>query len=139
MGVHVAGTQHGHTYYLGPLEGTRASVLIALRSRAPAAQVEFWQLQHAIWQIEGGLSYNEMSADTQELINRFIPEYKTKLRDNFVKSTQKICAQLSGTILRPFCNDMNVLTARYQQIQQALQSYANNYNALMPWLNRSSI
>jgi hypothetical protein len=130
MGVHVAGTQHGHTYYLGPLEGTRAPALIAIRSRAPAAYVEFWPLQHAIWQIEAGLSYNDMSADSRELIDRLIPEYKNQLRDNLVKTIQKTCGGVRGKIFGSLCNEMNALNARYQQAQQTLQRYGNNYDAL---------
>lgn len=130
MGVHVAGTQHGHTYYLGPLEGTRAPALVALRSRAPAANVDFWPLQHTIWQIEGGLSYNDMSADSQQLIDRLIPEYKGQLRDNFVKSMQKSCGGILGRFAGSLCNEANALNERYQQVQQTLQRYANNYEAL---------
>ncbi len=130
MGVHVAGTQHGHTYYLGPLEGTRATALIALRSRAPAAHVEFWPLQHTIWQIESGLSYTDMSAESQELIDRLIPDHKDQLRDDFVKSLQKSCSGMRKKILGPLCNEINALAARYQEAQQTLQRYGNNYEAL---------
>jgi hypothetical protein len=129
MGVHVAGTQHGHTYYLGPLEGTRAPALITLRSRAPAAHVEFWPLQHTIWQIEAGLSYSDMSVESQELIDRLIPEYKGELRENFVKTLQKACSGIRGRI-PGLCDVIRALTTRYQQAQETLQRYGNNYEAL---------
>jgi len=129
MGVHVAGTQHGHTYYLGPLEGTRAPALVALRSRAPAAHVEFWPLQHTIWQIEAGLSYNDMSVESQELIDRLIPEFKNLLRDDFVKSLQKFCSGIRGRV-PGLCDLVRAMTTRYQQAQQTLQRYGNNYEAL---------
>jgi hypothetical protein len=129
MGVHVAGTQHGHTYYLGPLEGSRAPALIALRSRAPAAHVEFWPLQHTIWQIEAGLSYNDMSVESQELIDRLIPEYKGELRENFVKTLQKSCSGIRGRV-PGLCDLVRAMTTRYQQAQQTLQRYGNNYEAL---------
>jgi hypothetical protein len=130
MGVHVAGTQHGHTYYLGPLEGTRAPALIALRSRAPAAHVEFWPLQHTIWQIEAGLSYNDMSVESQELIDRLIPEFKNLLRDDFVKVLQKFCSGFRCRMLGPVCTAICALEARYRRAQQTLQRYGNNYEAL---------
>ncbi len=130
MGIHVAGTQHGHTYYLGPLEGSRAPALIALRSRAPAAHVPFWPLQHTIWQIEAGLSYNDMSPETQQLIDSLIPEYKNLLREDFLKSLQKLCSGVRGRMLGSACDEIRTLTARYQQAQQTLQRYGNNYEAL---------
>lgn len=130
MGVHVAGTQHGHTYYLGPLKGTRAPALIALRSRAPAAQVGFWPLQHTIWQIEAGMSYSEMSSESRQLIDRLIPEYKSQLRDNFVKRLHRACGGMRAGILGPLCNEINALNASYQQVQRTLEQYGNNYEAL---------
>ena len=130
MGIHVAGTQHGHTYYLGPLEGSRGAALIALRSRAPAAHVKFWPLQHTIWQIEAGLSYNDMSTETQQLIDSLIPEYKNLLREDFLKSLQKLCSGVRGRILGSACDEIKAQIARYQQAQQTLQRYGNNYEAL---------
>ncbi len=59
-GIHVAGTQRGLRYALAPLTGSRAPILRALLSRSPAARVEYWPLQQLIWEIEGGLTYNEM-------------------------------------------------------------------------------
>lgn len=131
MGVHVAGTQHGHTYYLGPLEGTRAPALIALRSRAPAAHVQFWPLQHTIWQIEGGLAYNDMTPESRTLIDQLIPEYRNQLRENFVRSMQKACGRgILGKVSPGLCTDINILMAQYQQTQATLKRYENNYQAL---------
>jgi hypothetical protein len=132
MGVHVAGTQRGLAYHLAPLEGTRAPALIALKSRAPAARVEFWPLQRLIWQIQAGLSYNDMSPESRALVDQLIPEYRNQLRENFVQSLQRACGW--GGILRKLsggvCNDINAMMARYHQTQQTLQKYANNYEAL---------
>jgi len=130
MGVHVAGTQHGHTYYLGPLEGTRAPALIALRSRAPAAHVEFWPLQHAIWEIESGLSYSEMSTQSQELIDRLIPEFRNELRENFIKTLQKLCSGIRGKMFASLCKDIEALIDIYKRAQETLRRYGNDYEAL---------
>lgn len=130
MGVHVAGTQRGLAYRLAPLEGTRAPALIALKSRAPAAHVQFWPLQHLIWQIQAGLAYSDMSPESRALIDQLIPEYSSQLNENFVQTMQKACGGILGKISRGLCNDINVMMARYQQSQQTLQQYANNYQAL---------
>jgi hypothetical protein len=98
MAVHAAGTQRGLVYRLAPLEGKRAAVLIALKSRAPAAHVSFQALQQLTWQIQGGLSYSEMPASRQQLIDQLVPEYKGNIRENFVTSLQKRSNQIALTL-----------------------------------------
>lgn len=139
MGIHVAGTQRGLVYALAPLKGERAPIITALLSRAPAAHVEFRPLQELIWQVDGGLSYNEMPPQSQQLIDQLVPEYKGELREDFVTALQN---KVNGTgsainrILRITTNvqidtqAIDALLQRYQMSRQILMQYANNYEAL---------
>ena len=89
MGVHAASSQHGLAYKIAPLEGKRAPILITLMSRAPASHVTFQQLQPLIWQIEGGLSYDQLTPQNQQLVNQLAPEQRDLLNADFVESLQK--------------------------------------------------
>jgi hypothetical protein len=131
MGVHAAGTQQGLSYRLAPLQGTRAAVLTALISRAPAAHVEIQTLQSTIWQIGGGMAYSQMSRPSQELIDRLIPEYRNQLNEDFVASLQKqiqILNRMPAT--RAVGTELEKLVQTYQRVQQSLSQNADNYEAL---------
>jgi hypothetical protein len=70
-----------------------------------------------------------MTPESQELIDRLIPEFRNLLRDDFVKSLQKFCSGIRGRV-PGLCDLVRALTTRYQQAQQTLQRYGNNYEAL---------
>ena len=138
MGIHVAGTQRGLVYALAPLKGERAPIITALLSRAPAAHVEFRPLQELIWQIDGGLSYNEMPPQSRQLIDQLVPEYKGELREDFLTALQNRSNKF-GTFLGNIgfkgaanleTGAVNALVQEYQRIHQALIQNANNYDAL---------
>jgi PKD repeat protein len=138
MGVHAAGTQHGLAYKLAPLQGTRAPLIVALESRAPAAHVPFQVLQQLIWQIDGGLSYSEMPPQSQQLIDQLVPEFRNELREDFLKALQSKSRNIGrflgniglGGAANIETGTVNALVQEYQRIHRALVQDANNYHAL---------
>jgi hypothetical protein len=71
-----------------------------------------------------------MSAQSQELIDRLIPEYRNELRENFVKTLQKICSGIRGKMFSSLCKEIEALIDTYKRAQETLQRYGNNYEAL---------
>ncbi len=135
MGIHTPQTQHGLFYHVAPLEGSRAAVLIALMSRAPAARIPYQPLQGLIWQIGAGLSYDQLPAQSQQLVNQLIPDQKNALRENFVVSAQKslnTVRPLFGGLpgLRDRVAQLDAMILRYQQVQVTIRQSAANYEAL---------
>lgn len=140
--IHVADTQHGLSYRLLPLEGKRASLLIALMSRAPAAHVPFQALQPLIWQIEGGLSYAQLPRQSQQLVDQLVPELKGQLNEDFVRALEKklnatefLIRQLplSGPArasAQQAAAQIAAMIQRYSITRDMLLRYADNYNAL---------
>ena len=140
--IHVADTQHGLSYRLLPLEGKRASLLIALMSRAPAAHVPFQALQPLIWQIEGGLSYAQLPRQSQQLVDQLVPELKGQLNEDFVSALEKklnatefLIRQLplpgpARASAQQAAAQIAAMIQRYSITRDMLLRYADNYNAL---------
>ena len=133
MGVHVAVTQHGLSYKIAPLEGKSAKILTALMARAAAADIEFHPLQVLIWNIHAGLTYDKMSGESRQLVDRLIPEYRGELNEDLFASggVSKLLKKC------PFCpkiptepKEVDEFTQRYRHIQDYLQRYANNFDKL---------
>jgi hypothetical protein len=136
-GVHAAKTQHGIVYRIAPLQGKRAPIIIALLSRAPAAHVPFMPLQQLVWQLEGGLSYDELPPQSKQLIDELVPEDRNLLGADFVQTLQKF--QKATSLLSRFpglqganagIQELEAMIQRYQGLRQTLLNYANNFDAL---------
>jgi hypothetical protein len=136
-GVHAAKTQHGIVYKIAPLQGKRAPIIIALLSRAPAAHISFMPLQQLVWQLEGGLSYDELPPQSKQLIDQLVPEDRNQLGADFVQTLQKV--QKTGSILSSFpglhgasagSQELEAMIQSYESLRQALLNYANNFDAL---------
>ena len=139
--VHIANTQHGLSYHMVPLEGKRAPILIPLLSRAPAAHVQFQPLQTLVWQIEAGLTYNQLPGQSRQLVDQLIPEYRNRLNDDFVTDLQKKCNALGAIkgILGQVFNhpgpgscpqEVETMIQQYQAVRQSLLRESNNFDAL---------
>jgi hypothetical protein len=137
MGVHATNTQHGLAYKIAPLQGKRASILIALMSRAPAAHVPYMPLQQLVWQLEGGLSYDKLPPQSKQLIDQLVPEDRSLLKEDFVETLQK--AQRTASIFNSIpglqrtnagSQELEAMIQRYGGLRQILLRYANDFDAL---------
>jgi hypothetical protein len=90
LAVRVYCTRHsGHAsnpqeYVLAPLRGARRDVLVAMYSRVAAARAPFSSVQVLSWAIQAGMTYTELPAMQQQLVDRLIPDYRSELQGSFI-------------------------------------------------------
>jgi hypothetical protein len=92
-------------------------------------------LQQLIWQIAGGLSYSQLPPQSQRLVDQLIPEFKSRINEDFVETLSKnahrgdaLCKYLPGVCKAS--TEVDALIQRYQQTRQVLLQDANNYEAM---------
>ncbi|NOT77487.1 MAG: hypothetical protein HOP07_00630 [Bacteriovoracaceae bacterium] len=79
---------NGHIYSLSKLEGTRA-VMIRELNLLGSPKFNTQDLQIVYWSLQAGLSYDEMTKESQEIINEIIPQYKPLLKESFLSILEK--------------------------------------------------
>lgn len=84
--VHRAG--EGTAYKLAPVQGTEGEAIVTLLWRGTLAGKRPQELQATNWAIQSGIKYGSMPKSYQALIDRFIPEYRDKLKGNTLDVVQ---------------------------------------------------
>jgi hypothetical protein len=78
----------GHIYSLSKMTGKRAHIIIELNLKAAPA-FSFEDIQIVSWSLQAGLSYNEMTKESQRIIDEIIPEFKHQLKESLLKILEK--------------------------------------------------
>jgi hypothetical protein len=78
----------GHIYSLSKISGQRAHIIRELNLKAAPA-FSFEDIQIVSWSLQAGLSYNEMTKESQRIIDEIIPEFKPQLKESFLKILEK--------------------------------------------------
>jgi hypothetical protein len=72
---------NGHIYSLSKTTGKRAHIIRELNLKA-APTFSFEDIQIVSWSLQAGLSYNEMTKESQRIIDEIIPEFKPQLKES---------------------------------------------------------
>ncbi|MBE7380473.1 MAG: hypothetical protein F6J95_003550 [Leptolyngbya sp. SIO1E4] len=141
-----ASSPPGHRYVLAPLRGSRASIIAALNARAGGLDLDYQPLQVLSWNIQAGMAYSEMPAESQSLVDRLIPDYQDQLRGDFLQEIESTYNSLSGVAGLPSFNvalnqlgEVGRIVREYQQFRDTLVRYQSNYNRLFSELIPSGI
>ena len=78
----------GVAYSLGPLLGKAKTLTANLLWRGTWAGIDPSDLQGAAWGIQSGLRYDQLPKRYQRLLDRFAPEYKDEIADDFYQKMQ---------------------------------------------------
>ena len=76
---------NGHIYSLSKISGNRAHIIRELNLKA-APSFSFEDIQIVSWSLQAGLSYNEMTKETQRIIDKIIPEFRSQLKESLLKT-----------------------------------------------------
>jgi hypothetical protein len=79
---------NGHIYSLSKISGNRAHIIRELNLKA-APSFSFEDIQIVSWSLQAGLSYNEMTKETQRIIDKIIPEFRSQLKESLLKTLEK--------------------------------------------------
>ena len=87
---------NGHIYSLSKLEGTRSGMIRELNLRAsPKFNVQ--DIQILSWSLQAGLSYDEMTNTSQNIIDKIMPQFKSQLKESFLSILEKRWNQVSNS------------------------------------------
>ena len=75
-----------YRYLVAPLKGSAADIITALNERAPAMNIPHFPLQMLSWNIQGGLPYASMQPAQRAIVDRVIPEFRSRLAGDPLQS-----------------------------------------------------
>ncbi len=84
-----------HRYLVAPLKGAAADIVTALNERAPAMNVAHVPLQVLSWNIQGGLPYDSMQPAQRAIVDRVIPEFRTRLNGDALQNIRSKFDEIS--------------------------------------------
>jgi hypothetical protein len=141
----------GQVYSLSKLEGKRALMIREINLRAsPKFNVQ--DIQIALWSLEAGLAYDEMTKQSQSIINDVIPQFKSELKESFLSILEKKWNQASKTskgLIPTFANSSNTLLNEFgiigqriyeiRKFKDLLHDVGNDYSRLSELINTASL
>jgi len=79
---------NGHIYTLSKISGKRSHIIRELNLKA-APIFSFKDIQIVSWSLQAGLSYNEMTNESQRIIDEVIPDFKPQLKESSLKNLEQ--------------------------------------------------
>jgi hypothetical protein len=140
----------GHIYSLSKLEGSRAIVIRELNLQAPA-KFDEQDIQIVSWSLQAGLTYEEMTKESQKIIDEVIPQFKIQLKESFLsvleKNWNKVSNNSHGLIPSFSESSENLLTElgevgqkiiEIRRFKALLHEVGNDYSRLSELINTTS-
>lgn len=84
----------GHTYTLDQMKGKLGPIIKKLNLMAPA-HFSISDIQILHWSLLSGLSYEEMTEESQKIVDQIVPEHRNELKKSFLSSMEKNLDRLS--------------------------------------------
>jgi hypothetical protein len=136
----------GHSYLLGELKGARATIIRDLNSRA-LPKFSYKDVQILSWSLQNGLSYEEMTLESQRIVDEILPERKAELKESFLKSFARewdILSDKSHGLLPQFdetsetflneMSDLSVVIREMRNFRERVQQFGNDYSKLSEFI-----
>jgi hypothetical protein len=131
-----------HSYILSQMQGSRARIIRDLNLRA-LPQFSYEDVQILSWSLQNGLKYDDLTAESKNIVNTVLPEYKEALRDSLLETLEKkwndVAAHSDGIVPSLADTSDNALArlgetgsaiAVYRSFQNTLKEVGNNYQLL---------
>ncbi|MDD4973846.1 MAG: hypothetical protein PHY93_05815, partial [Bacteriovorax sp.] len=147
---HIGASPSGHIYSLSKLEGTRAAMIRELNLRAPP-KFNKQDIQIVSWSLQAGLSYDEMTKISQNIIDEVIPQFKSQLKESFLSILEKKWDRASSAshgLLPTFANssdtllsELGIVGQRINEIRKfkdRLHDVGNDYSRLSELISITS-
>ncbi|MBW4524971.1 MAG: hypothetical protein KME18_07200 [Phormidium tanganyikae FI6-MK23] len=135
---YAASSPSGHRYLLAPLQGKLADVIVALNSRTVGLDLPHSQLQVLSWNLQAGMKYEELTPELRAIIDRVLPDFKSRLSRSFLEQIETTWSNLSSTVpgLSSIDASLNRLgevgkaVVMLKQTRETLLRYGNDYQSL---------
>jgi hypothetical protein len=129
----------GHTYTLDEIKGRLALIIKKLNLKAPA-HFSISDIQILHWSLLAGLSYKEMTEESQKIIDQIVPEHRDDLKESFLSSMENKLDRLSelsnGKI--PTLSDIPYLEGM-RSFRDKLREVGNDYEELKDLIDTSPL
>ena len=138
----------GHAYTLSRIEGKLAPIIRKINLKAPS-QFPTSDIQIAHWSLLSGLSYKEMTEESQKIIDQIIPEHRADLKESFLSTMERKLDHLydmsNGTIptlsqipyleeMRSFRDKLREVGNDYKELKSFIDTTPRNKNGSQtPW------
>lgn len=147
---HSGSSPDAHSYTLSKLEGSRAQIIRELNLMAPL-KFSVEDIQITSWSVQAGLSYEEMTKNSQNVVDLILPKYKEELKESYLKIAEKKWNALADStqgIIPDFNEASNQLidnldTVRikineYRKFKTILGEIGHNYKELSRMIETSN-
>ena len=132
------GSAPGLTYFLAPLRGTRAAMVTQLIGRAAVKRAPIESVQVLAWNLQTGMTYDQLPAGSRELFDALIPDFRSALGPGPVAQAQRYWDELARTFhgipsfaqVEGSLGPASTLLASYQSAQGTMTEYADNYQEM---------
>lgn len=121
----------GHIYTLSQMQGRRARMLRDLNMRAPPL-FSHENIQILSWSLQNGLKYQELTKDSQIIVDTVLAEYKTELQESFLEKLEAYWGNLlkKRTDLIPGFNEIYDKISEIRSFRDDLLKVGNDYGYL---------
>jgi len=109
------------------LQGAKANIIREVNTKA-IPQYSSGDVQILSWSIQNGLSYDEMTKTSREIIDKVVPELKSQLRESFLENFSEKWNQLSKAtngVLPGFGETSDTLLSNWTNWDQSLLKCAS--------------
>jgi hypothetical protein len=143
---HNASSPAAQRYLLAPLKGKLADVIAALNSRSTGQGINHGQLQVLSWNLQAGMKYDDMTPENKAIIDKLIPDHKSKLTKNFLETIESTYNRFAPAVpgmpssinsALDRLGDVGRTFSQIRQVQSELRQYGNDYSALSRLLTSS--
>lgn len=131
-----------HSYFLSQMQGSRARIIRDLNLRA-LPQFSYKDVQILSWSLQNGLKYDELTKESQKIVDHVLSEYKEVLKYSFFEQLEKKwnevagrsggaipdLSEASGELLNKM-GDVGKTIAEIRNFRNQLKTVGNNYEAL---------
>lgn len=93
-----AHSPNGNTFRLARLQGKSADIITALNSRAVGSGIAQSDVQTLSWDLQAGMKYQEIPGRARAVVDRLIPDFKSRLNESYYERIQSTWAHLSSTV-----------------------------------------
>ncbi len=139
---HSGASPDAHLYTLSKLEGSRSQIIRELNLMAPG-KFSVEDIQITSWSLQAGLSYEEMTKTSQNIVDIVLLKYKEDLKESYLKTIEKKWNTLSSStqgIIPDFnkastqfsenLGEVGIKINEYRKFKNQLNEIGHNYQEL---------
>jgi len=137
----------GFSYVLASLKGSRANIIREINLKA-THQFSSSDIQILSWSLQAGLNYDELTTESQHIIDTTVPKWKNDIKESFLQRITDEWNQFSDRsdgIIPSFedieadllakLGDVGKMITQMRDFRDSIAEYGNDYSRLHSLIN----